>query len=42
MAERALAFFDEGLLRPGELSSLALRDIADTLDELRYRIRMDQ
>ncbi len=35
MAERALAFFDEGVTRPGELSALALRDIVDTLDELR-------
>jgi len=34
MAERALAFFEEGLQRPGELSASALRDIADTLDEL--------
>jgi len=34
MAERALAVFDEGLLRPGELSASALRDIADTLEEL--------
>jgi uncharacterized protein (TIGR02677 family) len=41
MAERALAFFDEGLLRPGELSALALRDIADTLDELRRLLDAD-
>ncbi|MDP1591920.1 MAG: TIGR02677 family protein [Prosthecobacter sp.] len=34
MAERALAFFDKELMRPGELSTTALRDIADTLDEL--------
>jgi uncharacterized protein (TIGR02677 family) len=34
MAERALAFFEDGLQRPGELSASALRDIADTLDEL--------
>lgn len=34
MAERALAFYEEGLHRPGELSASALRDIADTLDEL--------
>ncbi len=34
MAERALAMFDEGLLRPGELSASALRDIAETLEEL--------
>jgi uncharacterized protein (TIGR02677 family) len=34
MAERALAFFDKELIRPGELSTTALRDIADTLDEL--------
>lgn len=41
MAERALAFFDEGLLRPGELSALALRDIADTLDELQRLLEAD-
>jgi uncharacterized protein (TIGR02677 family) len=41
MAERALAYFDEGLLRPGELSALALRDIADTLNELRGLLEAD-
>jgi hypothetical protein len=41
MAERALAFFDEGLLRPGELSALALRDITETLDELRRLLEAD-
>lgn len=34
IAERALAVFEDGLLRPGELSASALRDIAATLDEL--------
>jgi uncharacterized protein (TIGR02677 family) len=34
IAERALNFYEEGLHRPGELSTSALRDIADTLDEL--------
>lgn len=34
MAERAIAFYEEGLRRPGELSTTALREIADTLDEL--------
>lgn len=34
MAERAFAFYEQGLQRPGELSASALRDIADTLDEL--------
>ncbi len=34
MTERALGFFEEGLHRPGELSASALRDIADTLEEL--------
>lgn len=33
-AERALADFEENLARPGELSALALREIAETLDEL--------
>lgn len=33
-AERALASFEENLARPGELSAAALREIADTLDEL--------
>lgn len=33
-AERALASFEDNLARPGELSALALREIAETLDEL--------
>lgn len=33
-AERALTFYEDNLHRPGELSTSALRDIADTLDEL--------
>ena len=33
-AERALASFEENLARPGELSASALREIAETLDEL--------
>lgn len=42
MAERALAVFEEGLLRPGELSASALRDIADTLDELLRLLEGDE
>lgn len=33
-AEQALMSFEENLARPGELSALALREIAETLDEL--------
>jgi len=33
-AERALASFEENLAKPGELSASALREIAETLDEL--------
>lgn len=35
MAERALTFFEEGLRSRGELSTSALREIGDALDELR-------
>ncbi len=34
LAEHALADFDEGLVRPGELSASALYDIAEALEEL--------
>jgi len=34
MAERAIIFYEDGLVRPGELSASALHDIADTLKEL--------
>jgi len=35
MAERALRFYEQGLRTRGELSTTALRDIGDLLDELR-------
>ncbi|WP_050025446.1 TIGR02677 family protein [Verrucomicrobium sp. BvORR034] len=34
LAERALAAYEDSLSRPGELSASALREIAETLDEL--------
>lgn len=41
-AERALASFEENLAQPGELSALALREIADTLDELWFLLEKSE
>lgn len=41
MAERSLVFFDEGLRSRGELSTSALRDIGEGLEELRRLLDAD-